>query len=224
MTTPDATGRVLVKVCGLVDVSNADDVVGTGVDAVGLNFVPTSRRRVDAEVAAQIAGAVRGRALVVAVVADVDLGALASLHRAVGFDVVQLHGRETPDDAANVARAFGLPVWKAIAVGDAEDVVAAARFGTTRILYDARAGSGSGGTGTSFDWTLLRAHPPSSPPFVLAGGLRPENVGEAVRVASPWMVDVASGVETAGRGPGWKDLDLVRRFVDEARRAKMGAP
>ncbi|HET9622139.1 MAG TPA: phosphoribosylanthranilate isomerase, partial [Kofleriaceae bacterium] len=126
-----------------------------------------------------------------------------------------LHGDETPDDVALVARATGLPVWKAIAVGSAADLDDLERWPADALLLDAPS-AGRGGAGVTFDWALAALARTRYPArrFVLAGGLTPDNVGAAIAATAPWAVDVASGVEHA---PGRKDPAKVRAFVSAVR-------
>jgi phosphoribosylanthranilate isomerase len=210
---------VKVKICGVTLVEDAARIAAAGADFIGLNFWPRSRRHVDLERAAAVAAAVRaaGPAQVVGVFVDAGAGEIAAVHARVGLDVVQLHGAETPEDAAAVARAAGRPVWKAIAAGGPGDLEALDAWSVDAILLDTPT-PGKGGSGVAFDWGLARAarlrHPARR--LVLAGGLHAGNVAEAIAAARPWGVDVASGVEAA---PGVKDAAKVVAFVAAAREA-----
>lgn len=200
-----------VKVCGVTSVADAERVAASGVDAIGLNFVPSSKRCVTTERAREIVRAVGSRVTFVAVVADRAPAELRALREEVGFQLWQLHGHESPALLAEL-----LPdAYKALSVGTAEDALGADTFGGDRVLVDAKVPGELGGTGRVFDWQLLGGLT-SRRRVVLAGGLTPDNVAHAVRRVRPWGVDTASGVESA---PGRKDPALVERFVREARLA-----
>ncbi len=178
-----------------------------GADAIGINFVPASKRVVTEDEARAIADAVRGRVLVVGVVADLDVDAMKSLRDRIGLECLQLHGDEAPEALAPL-----LPhAYKAIRVTSSTDVARAGAYGGDYVLLDGPAG----GSGKAFDWALARDLAVRRR-VTLAGGLQPENVEDAIRVVSPYCVDVASGVELAGDARR-KDRARVREFV---RRAK----
>ena len=202
---------VWVKVCGITSVEQALFCVEIGVDAVGVNFVPSSPRHVDREQASEIARAVGQRAVVVGVVADMEAGELRSLRAQTAIRWLQLCGNEPPELLTEV----GPEAYKAVRIGSAEDVALAASFAGDRVLVDTKVEGALGGTGQSFDWSLVQKLARERR-IVLAGGLRPENVAQAIASVQPFGVDVASGVE---RAPGDKDFDAVRCFVENARRA-----
>jgi phosphoribosylanthranilate isomerase len=198
---------VRIKICGITRVEDAEGCVALGVDLIGLNFVPSSPRCLDVACAKAIADAVRGRVEIVGVVADMDEAALIALAGAVGLDRLQLHGHEPPELVQRVPRAF-----KALRVGDARDVAEADRY-EGLVLCDAKVPGALGGTGKTVDFALV-APLAGRRPILLAGGLGPSNVADAVRAVGPWGVDTASGVE---RAPGIKDLEAVAAFVRAAR-------
>lgn len=211
-----------VKICGLSTPDSVEAAVAAGADLIGLVFFPKSPRNVTLEQAAQLAALARGKAKIVALVVDADDRLLADIAGHVRPDFIQAHGSETPERVAEIERLTGKPVIKAIRVRDAGDIAAAAAFSTVAslILYDAKApetlGSAlPGGNGHAFDWGLLEGE--SRPAFMLAGGLTPENVAEAIRVTGAPMVDVSSGVESA---PGLKDEALIRKFIEAAKRPR----
>ncbi len=200
-----------VKICGITSVEDARLAADAGADAIGLNFVPPSPRRVDEADARDIADAVRRRVTLVGVVADLDAAAMRALRQRVGLDLLQLHGSESPELLEAV-----LPyAYKAVRIGSPEDVDLADSYAGDRLLTDARVEGTLGGTGASFDWRLVQELA-ARRPLILAGGLTPDNVASAIRSVRPWGVDVASGVERSRRE---KDAALVRRFVAEARGA-----
>jgi phosphoribosylanthranilate isomerase len=204
---------VFVKICGVTTVADALGAVAAGADAVGLNFIPTSRRCLTLEAAYAIAGAVGERAQRIGVVADLGAAELARLGERCGIDLWQLTGQESPEDVeARLPRAF-----KATRIAGVEDVERAARYPGELILVDAKVEGQLGGTGHRFDWGLVTGLARRRR-LILAGGLTPENVAEAVTLVRPWGVDVATGVEMPG-DPRRKDPELVRRFVAAARAA-----
>jgi len=200
---------VHVKICGITTVADALACADAGASAIGLNFVPSSPRCLTAGRAREIARAVQpSKVLVVGVVADLDVDAMRNLVEDAELGCLQLHGRETPETLAQL-----LPhAYKAVRIGTAADVDHARRFGGEYLLADAKVAGALGGTGETFDWSLVKGLARERR-LTLAGGLRPENVAEAVSAVEPWCVDVASGVE---HEPGVKDHSAIRRFVAEA--------
>lgn len=204
-----------VKICGVTRVGDAEICVEAGASAIGLNFIESSKRRVDEATARSIIEAARGRIEIVGVVADRPADELLALRDRLRLDWLQLHGDESPEQLARL-----LPhAYKAVRVGAPADVARAREYGGERILLDALVPGELGGTGATFDWTLARSLTESRS-VLLAGGLTPENVAEAVRTVRPWGVDVASGVETS---PGVKDPSKVAAFLRAARSALTAA-
>lgn len=208
-----------IKICGVTQLDDAARVGAAGVDFIGLNFWPRSKRCVDLDRAAAIAAVVRaaGAAQLVGVFVDATADEVAAVMAHVDLDLIQLHGDETPHDVMAVANAARRPVWKAIAAGAPGDVAHLEAWPADAILLDAPS-AGKGGAGVAFDWSLAcdaRARFPARR-LVLAGGLRADNVGAAIAAVQPWGVDVASGVESA---PGVKDADKVAAFVAAVRAA-----
>jgi len=198
-----------VKICGITRDEDALSAVQLGATAVGLNFVPSSKRRVDDARAREIADAVRGKVELVGVVADMAVTEMRALRDGLGLDFLQLHGNE--DDACvneMLPKAF-----KAVRIGNAEDARLAELVPGDRILADAKVDGALGGTGKTLDWALVRRLAEEHK-VLLAGGLTTENVALAVSLVSPFGVDVASGVESS---PGVKDPALVRSFIEAAR-------
>jgi phosphoribosylanthranilate isomerase len=203
-----------IKICGVTSAEQARACVEAGADSVGVNFVASSVRRVDAETATAIVRAVGPSALVVAVVAGMSVPAMRALREATGVGCLQLHGDESAEDVAAL-----LPhAYKAVRVATAADVAVARSMPGDYVLVDAKVAGTLGGTGHAFDWSLVTALS-AARRLVLAGGLTPENVARAVEIVRPWCVDVASGVESA---PGIKDLAKVRAFVAAVRGVTVG--
>jgi phosphoribosylanthranilate isomerase len=200
-----------IKICGVTSERQAVACADAGADAIGVNFVASSRRRVTRDVAREIVHAVGARVLVVGVVADEPIDAMLALRSATGLGCLQLHGDESP-----VAVAALLPhAYKAVRIGGADDVTRAEAMPGEYVMVDAQVEGALGGTGRRFDWGLVVGLAQKRR-LVLAGGLTPDNVGAAIEKVRPWCVDVASGVE---RSPGDKDLTKVRSFIEAVRAA-----
>jgi phosphoribosylanthranilate isomerase len=197
-----------VKICGITSVDDALLAIAAGADALGLNLVASSKRVIDIATAAHITESVGDLVELVAVVANRSADELAGIRRATGIRWLQLHGAETPDDLLAVQP----EAFKAVAIDGSEDVARAAEYGGERLLLDAKAPSGElGGTGTRFDWSLARPLIETRQ-VILAGGLYPDNVAEAIHTLRPFGVDVASGVELK-QNPRKKHEGLLRSFV-----------
>ncbi len=201
-----------IKVCGLRSPEDAVACIEAGVDTLGLNFWPGTPRHVDVATARRIADAVAGRAALVAVFVDASLAEVERVRGETGIAWAQLHGDEPPEVVAAL-----LPnAYKALRVGRDAVTERVRSYPGERVLLDAAVpGAMPGGTGHAFDWTLA-AEVARERVLVLAGGLRPENVADAVRAVRPFQVDVASGAE---RAPGVKDEAKVRAFVAAVRGA-----
>ena len=215
---------LLIKICGLTTPEALDVALDAGADAVGFVFFPPSPRHLGFEAARALGARVRGRARKVALSVDADDEWLAASIEALKPDMLQLHGRETPDRVVVVRTRFGLPVIKALPIAKRSDLTPIRSYASVsdQILFDARAprqATRPGGHGKSFDWTLLQGVN-AGVPFMLSGGLDPGNVAEAVRITRAPAVDVSSGVE---RAPGVKDPDKIRAFIRAARDAGGGA-
>ena len=196
-----------IKICGLTRMEDVDYVNQSRPDFCGFILgVPGSRRNVDPETAARLRRALRREIVPVGVFVDADPAWIASLVRAGTVDMVQLHGQEDGAYLAALRREIAVPVIQAFSVASLEDVKRAEKSAADHILLD----HGKGGTGQRFDWSLLHG---IRRPYILAGGLTPENLGEAVRTLRPWAVDLSSGVETAGR----KDMQKIRAAVAAVR-------
>lgn len=208
--------KTWTKICGIKTVDALDAALDARADYVGLVFFPKSPRHVTFEEAAALAQRARGKANVAALAVDADDALLDDIINHVSPDVLQLHGRESPQRAAEIKRRYGRRVWKALPVETAADAEQATSYlGIAEILFDAKAPKGAvlpGGNGLAFDWSAL-AGVKGQFTFMLSGGLTPDNVADAIRATQPWGVDVSSGVETA---PGVKDPALIARFLRAA--------
>ena len=211
--------RVKVKICGIKTPEALQAALAARADFVGLVFYPPSPRSLAPEVAAELAELARGRASVVALIVDADDATIERIVRTVEPDLLQIHGSETPERAAEIVRRWGRPVIKAIKVENAGDAARALDYAGVAqlILFDAKApkdlaGALPGGNGLAFDWRLIAAVK-DRVPFMLSGGLTPDNVAAAIAATGATTVDVSSGVETA---PGVKSPDLIRQFVAAA--------
>jgi phosphoribosylanthranilate isomerase len=216
---------VRVKVCGLTEVANALACASAGADWIGLNFHPTSPRSIPVERGAELASALRGQAEPVGLFVDRPIAEVVEIASRVGLGTIQLHGEESPEyllqlstslaHPPQIVRAFRLSdpasVDRMVAYLDRAGDLGCSPFA---VLVDAHVPSQSGGTGRSIPREVLDRLPPH-PRLILAGGLDPSNVADRVALVRPWMVDVASGVESS---PGIKDIDRVTAFIEEARR------
>jgi phosphoribosylanthranilate isomerase len=215
--------RLTIKICGLRTPQALDVALRAGADMVGFVFFLPSPRHIDFATARDLGARVRGRAQKVALSVDADDALLAASIEALSPDMLQLHGKETPTRVLAVKARFRLPVMKAIAVAARDDLACVPDFAEVadRLIFDAQAprdATRPGGLGQPFDWRLLKNLDPRVP-FMLSGGLNPDNVAEAIALTRPGGVDVSSGVE---RAPGDKDPDLIRAFVRAARGAADG--
>ncbi|MGH7284620.1 MAG: phosphoribosylanthranilate isomerase [Polyangiaceae bacterium] len=206
-----------IKICGVTNVEDAKMCVQEGAHAIGVNFVDASPRRISTAEARAISDALRGRTVVVGVVANMSLEAMKKLMGDARLDQLQLHGDEMPD----VVAALSPFAYKAARIANSDDVRMADSFPGDDLLLDAKSPKGLGGTGATFDWSLA-TDIAKKRRITLAGGLTPENVADAIRVVSPYRVDVASGVEVAGN-PRKKDVSRVRAFLAAVRHALEGA-
>jgi len=188
----------LVKICGVTTVDDARVAADCGADAIGLNFWPGSVRYLDLERAAEIAAQIPPHVLRVGVFVDATEEMVRAATAVAGLQVAQLHGTS--------AAPPGTRLWRACAAGSFVDDPTAEAF-----LVDTPAGSARGGTGRTFDWSLARGLPGR---IILAGGLGPDNVQEAIRAVRPWGVDACSRLESS---PGRKDWRKIEEFVQAVR-------
>jgi phosphoribosylanthranilate isomerase len=201
-----------VKFCGISNPDDAAEAVRLGAWAIGLIHYEPSPRDVSSATAAEISAAFRRKCEMVGVFVNPTLAEVTRAVENEQLSMVQLNGEEGASFCAEVARRTGVKVIKAIRVASAADIHGAEAYRTDFHLFDRRAKGLWGGTGETFDWDLLRGHR-SDVPMILAGGLRPDNVAEAVEVVRPYAVDVVSGVEAE---PGRKDHAAMAAFFEAA--------
>ncbi|MEL7465716.1 MAG: phosphoribosylanthranilate isomerase [Pseudomonadota bacterium] len=207
---------MLVKICGLTDAATVAAAAEAGARYVGFVFFAKSPRNIDFDAARTLAAETPPGVMKVALVVNPD-DALIDQVAAAPIDMIQLHGSETPERVGEVKARSGLPVMKAVGIAGAEDVSRIDAYAEVadQLLIDAKppkTGELPGGNGVSFDWRLI-ANRDWTVPWMLAGGLTPENVREAIRLTGARQIDVSSGVES---GPGVKDAALIRAFCAAA--------
>lgn len=209
------------KICGVTTPEAVRAALDGGAAFLGLVFFDKSPRRIAVEAAARLVEPARGRGVkIVALTVDPTDAEADGVARGLRPDLIQLHGKESPARAREIAARTGLGVIKALPVRDASDLAAAGDYEEVveHLMFDAKPpteASRPGGLGAAFDWTLLSGRRFRRPWF-LAGGLDPWNLAEAVAQSGAPLVDVSSGVE---RGPGLKDPALIKAFLDAARKA-----
>ena len=215
MSFLDFENLVRIKICGITCVADAEMAIASGADALGFNFCRASKRGLAFEESRPWISSLAGRVFRVAVVVNAASEELLAMRDSDCFEAVQFHGDETPEVCAGA----GFPVWiRAVRVKSQKSLEAALRYKTPYLLLDAFSDISYGGSGLRLDWELASQFVDAQPSrqIILAGGLRPENVREAIRVVRPRAVDAASGVESS---PGRKSLTRVSDFINEARSA-----
>lgn len=200
----------LIKICGLSTEAAIDAAAKAGASHIGLVHFEKSPRHVTLEQAADLRRRTPASVKVVLLLVNASPELTQKAYRTVRPDVIQFHGTEKPEWLAIVKKHMAVEVWKAVGLRSAETLVNSRRFDgiADRLLFDAPAQALPGGNGTVVDWSLLTGHHHILP-WGLAGGLDPENVGEALAATHAPLVDVSSGVESA---PGLKDMDKMARF------------
>lgn len=209
-----------VKICGLKTTEAVNCAIQAGADMLGFVFFPKSPRNISVSEAADLFDGIKRPVTKVGLLVDPTNDQLEDILTVVSLDMIQLHGKESPDRVAEVKSITGLPVMKALAVAGPDDVKAAMAYEgvADRLLFDARPPKDMknalpGGNAVSFDWLLMKGYK-GQVPWMLAGGLTPENVAEAIKISGAPAVDVSSGVETL---PGDKDLKKIEAFVKAAK-------
>lgn len=209
--------RTRIKFCGLTRAQDIEAAARLGADAIGLVCVPGSKRELSAARAAELRALVPPFMATVLLLSNADEAFARDAIDRVRPDFVQFHGRETPDYCVSMGR----PYFKGVAVASEQDVIEAAQryASASALLLDSHGVDGMGGTGKAFDWGQIPRSLDVA--VILAGGLTPENVGRAVRMATPYAVDVSSGIENA---PGRKDFEKMKAFAEAVRQADAEMP
>ncbi|MCE9624822.1 MAG: phosphoribosylanthranilate isomerase [Deltaproteobacteria bacterium] len=202
----------LVKICGLTTLDDTLDAIELGADYLGFNFYPDSPRFIDYELADRIFQEIPGNIPKVGVFVNEDLDKVLDLAMELGLDMLQFHGDETPESL----NALGRPWYKAFRLRDMADVAEIPKYDGDWILVDADSDKAYGGTGLTAHWDLVHAADKFGKKVILAGGLNPDNVAVAIATVKPFMVDVASGVESS---PGKKDRHKMEVFISKAKSA-----
>ncbi|MEQ1724448.1 MAG: phosphoribosylanthranilate isomerase [Sphingopyxis sp.] len=204
-----------IKICGLSTEATIDAAIAAGASHIGLVHFAPSPRHVTLEHAAALRAYAGGRAQVALLLVNADADLTAHAIATVRPDIVQFHGTETPEWLRLVRQVTKVEIWKAMGVQSIQTLRDAASYhgAADRILYDTPAQALPGGTGTSFDWSIIAAHDHILP-WGLAGGLNPGNVAEALRTTHAPLVDVSSGIESA---PSVKDVDKIAAFCQRVR-------
>ncbi|MEK4630015.1 MAG: phosphoribosylanthranilate isomerase [Solibacillus sp.] len=197
-----------VKICGLKEIEHVEAAVKAGADFIGFMFAP-SKRRISVEVASTLAQTIPSYVKKVGVFVNEDPEMIKQIAQQVGLDFIQYHGDEEPE----LIQQIGLPSIKAFSIRTKEDVEHAARYDVNYYLFDAPGTDYRGGSGKSFDWTLLDELNIPLEKVILAGGLNEANVALATVLVEPFAVDVSSGVEIAGR----KDSTLIASFIEKVK-------
>jgi phosphoribosylanthranilate isomerase len=206
--------QVLVKICGITNVADAESAIEAGADALGFNFYAGGKRYIDLDQERSWIRQLPPATARIAVVVNIELAEAKRLLDDDLFDAIQLHGDESPSYCESLSK-IGKPILKALRIRSRTDLERSRSYPVFGLLFDSFCESEFGGTGHSFDWTLLRGAEMDKP-IILAGGLTPENVTEAVQIVHPYAVDVASGVELNARR---KDQKKMKDFVTAAKQA-----
>jgi len=202
---------LLVKICGITNLADAQAAVDTGADALGFMFYEPSARNIAPAAAREIIAQLPPRVAKVGVFVNAPAEVIHRMTAECGLDTVQLHGEETPEFCAQFAP---LKVWKAVRVRAESSLRALPAYETDAWLLDSYVAGHAGGTGEKFNWELAVAAKALGRPIILAGGLTPANIAAAVQQVRPFGVDVSSGVEAA---PGRKDAAKMRAFIAAAK-------
>ena len=204
-----------VKICGLTTREDAAAAIEFGADALGFNFYPGSKRYLPPEMAREWIGRLPDAIEKIAILVNPTFDEARKIAAIDGISALQLHGQETPELCRRL-KDEGIPFEKAIAVRTRQSLKDLPNFSTQTVLLDSGGPAGFGGSGHTFSWVMARDFVHENPQFrvVLAGGLNPGNVGEAVALVEPFGIDVTTGVESA---PGRKDPALLRAFMAAAR-------
>ena len=206
----------LVKICGITNLEDAQIAIEHGADAIGFNFYPGSKRFVDEGYVKSIVDQLENPITKVGVFVNQSIEEICEAKSIAEFDVIQLHGDESPSFVNDLRRKTETTIIKVFRVSDEFDFQVVSHCNVDAILLDSFSADEYGGTGYAFDWTIAAKIAKEFPNVYLAGGLTSENVAEAIRQVRPYAVDVASGVEVR---PGIKDPARVAAFIKAAKEA-----
>ncbi|WP_310621967.1 phosphoribosylanthranilate isomerase [Flexibacterium corallicola] len=214
--------KPLIKICGLSNEATVNAALEAGADMIGFVFFPKSPRHISLSKAKELSALVKGKATVVALTVNMENSDLEQVVEACSPDLIQLHGSETKERAKEVRALFNIPVMKAFGIAEKSDLDSALGYEDSidRFLFDAKPPKDAdlpGGNGVSFDWNILN-NLELEKPWMLSGGLNPENVRNALVLSGALGVDVSSGVESQ---KGLKDIELIKTFVREATQANL---
>ncbi len=208
--------RTRVKICGITRIQDIKSVVDAGADAIGFVFFPPSPRSVSVELAQELVKHVPAYVQTVGLFVNASSEEILEVLKTVSLDVLQFHGDETPEQCQKIAKLTGRRWYKAIQVKPDLDVISTIKqyqqVGASAMLLDAWHPELKGGTGHSFDWSQF---PQLDIPLILAGGLKPENIENAIKTTKAYAVDVSGGVESA---KGIKDQQLIEQFMQGVHR------
>ncbi|MBF0160085.1 MAG: phosphoribosylanthranilate isomerase [Magnetococcales bacterium] len=205
------TAPTRLKICGISQRVDAYTAIDAGADALGLVFHPSSPRFIAPEQAAALTAALPPFVALVGLFVNRPVAEMVEVARLCRLDTLQLHGDESPDHCLALRQQTGCRLIKAIRVAGPDDLADVERYPVDALLFDARVSGSFGGTGQCFDWSILTGSTATlHHRWILAGGLTPDNVADAIRQTRPYAVDVSSGVESA---PGQKDADRIKRFA-----------
>lgn len=209
-----------IKFCGFTQAEHLSQAIQLGIDAIGLVFYPPSPRAVTLEQAAELVKNIPPFTSIAALVVNMTEAELQHLARNVPFDIIQFHGDESPADCEKLAKSVQKRWYKAIRVKDSDtldilnqQIDTLKRYGASAVLLDAYHADKFGGTGERFDWDKIPKN--ANLPIILAGGLTPENVGEAIQQTGAYGVDVSGGIEF---DKGLKSLDRMQDFVNAVKK------
>jgi phosphoribosylanthranilate isomerase len=203
---------MLIKICGITNVEDAQRVVDLGANALGFVFVPSSPRNVGLEIAASIISHLPSTITKVGVFVNEQPSVITSIIEQTGITCLQFHGDEAPE----ALHGYRLPVWKAFRVSSTFDVAVVGSYSADAYLLDTFSSKSYGGTGKTFDWRIA-AQAKQYGKIILSGGLNPQNVADAVRTVQPFGIDVNSGVEAS---PGKKDAAKLKKLFDEVQKCQ----
>jgi len=208
-----STMCIRIKICGITNVEDAHAAAALGADALGFNFVPGTPRYIEQQVAERIISHLPPFITTVGVFADAPPEAISQIIRACGLDAAQLHGSETPEYCTDVGARHDVPLIKAFRIKDRQSLSPIPKYKVSAYLLDTYVKGKKGGTGETFNWDLAR-EAKAYGRIIIAGGLTPENVAQAVQHVRPYAVDVGSGVESS---PGKKDHAKIKAFIQNVR-------